>query len=47
MIKVCSQPLRPNPFMVYRDPKTGVWKVLKPSTGYTDDSSVPLTSAGT
>ncbi|MBD3882822.1 hypothetical protein IFO70_13710 [Phormidium tenue FACHB-886] len=32
MTKLCDKPLRTNPFMSYRDPKTGVWVVvtLKP-----------------
>ena len=28
MTKVSKKPLRPNPFMTYRDPKTGKWYVV-------------------
>jgi hypothetical protein len=29
MVKVSNQPLQPNPFTTYRDPKTGQWIVVK------------------
>ncbi len=28
MVKPCDQPLRPNPYKVDRDPKTGRWIVI-------------------
>ncbi|MEL4894699.1 hypothetical protein [Crocosphaera sp. Alani8] len=28
MAKASEQPLEPNPFRTYRDPKTGLWVVL-------------------
>lgn len=29
MAKVSNEPLQPNPFITYRDPKTGLWLVLQ------------------
>lgn len=29
MAKVSNEPLQPNPFITYRDPKTGFWLVLQ------------------
>ncbi len=29
MNKITNVKLRPNPFTTYRDPETGIWKVLK------------------
>jgi len=29
MVKVSNEPLQPNPFTTYRDPKTGLWVVVK------------------
>lgn len=29
MARVSSDPLQPNPFTTYRDPKTGTWIVIK------------------
>ncbi len=31
MAKASEKPLQPNPFRTYRDPKTGLWVVLKAS----------------
>ncbi|MEB3309994.1 MAG: hypothetical protein VKJ02_07145 [Snowella sp.] len=31
MAKLSSQPLKSNPFITYRDPKTGIWKVVQSS----------------
>ncbi len=28
MPKPCQKPLKPNPFLTYRDPKTGQWIVV-------------------
>ncbi|MDJ0599087.1 MAG: hypothetical protein QNJ37_09655 [Crocosphaera sp.] len=28
MAKASKQPLQPNPFRTYRDPKTGLWVVI-------------------
>lgn len=32
MAKVSNDDLQPNPFKTYRDPKTGAWIVIKPSS---------------
>ena len=29
MAKASQQPLQPNPFCTYRDPKTGLWVVIQ------------------
>jgi hypothetical protein len=29
MAKVSHEPLQPNPFITYRDPKTGLWLVIR------------------
>ncbi|AFY76857.1 hypothetical protein Ple7327_1478 [Pleurocapsa sp. PCC 7327] len=29
MVKSSNEPLQPNPFTTYRDPKTGLWVVVK------------------
>jgi hypothetical protein len=29
MVKASNNPLQPNPFTTYRDPKTGTWIVVK------------------
>lgn len=29
MVKASNEPLQPNPFTTYRDPKTGLWVVVK------------------
>jgi hypothetical protein len=29
MVKASNEPLQPNPFTTYRDPKTGLWVVIK------------------
>jgi hypothetical protein len=29
MAKVSDEPLQPNPFITYRDPKTGLWLVIR------------------
>jgi hypothetical protein len=29
MAKVSNEPLQPNPFITYRDPKTGLWLVRR------------------
>ncbi|MEG3438908.1 hypothetical protein V0288_17405 [Pannus brasiliensis CCIBt3594] len=29
MAKVSGKPLQPNPFLSYRDPKTGLWVVIQ------------------
>ncbi len=31
MPKASEEPLQPNPFRTYRDPKTGLWVVIKDS----------------
>ena len=31
MAKASEKPLQPNPFRTYRDPKTGLWVVIKAS----------------
>lgn len=36
MAKASEQPLQPNPFRTYRDPKTGLWVVI-PVTHTTND----------
>jgi hypothetical protein len=32
MAKLSSQPLKPNPFITRRDPKTGMWLVIEPES---------------
>lgn len=41
MARVSSDPLQPNPFTTYRDPKTGTWIVIKvdPALGKNLESS--------
>lgn len=29
MARVSNEPLKPNPFFTYRDPETGVWRVVE------------------
>jgi|GEM_PF-4638238 len=31
MVKASTEPLKPNPFLTYRDPVTGLWVVVKNS----------------
>ncbi|MEM8778594.1 MAG: hypothetical protein AAGF26_06925 [Cyanobacteria bacterium P01_G01_bin.49] len=31
MVKASNEPLQPNPFCTYRDPKTGLWVVVPKS----------------
>lgn len=28
MARTSNEPLKPNPFLTYRDPETGVWQVI-------------------
>ena len=35
MAKLCSRPLRPNPFHTYRDPHTGKWVVVESASSET------------
>ena len=37
MAKASEQPLQPNPFRTYRDPKTGLWVVIQASGINTPD----------
>ncbi|MGL5080251.1 MAG: hypothetical protein ACRC8A_02070 [Microcoleaceae cyanobacterium] len=51
MAKVCTQPLRSNPFNTYRDPKTGEWVVVVDSSSSTpreqQGSQAPSTNCST
>ncbi len=40
MAKLSSQPLKLNPFVTYRDPETGIWRVVP--SAY--DADAPLAS---
>ncbi len=38
MAKVSHANLQPNPFITYRDPQTGLWKVLKSASANLNNS---------
>jgi hypothetical protein len=42
MARISSDPLQPNPFITYRDPKTGTWLVIK--SGQEVETTVGKTS---
>ncbi len=31
MVKRCNKPLKPNPFIAERDPRTGKWMAIQPN----------------
>lgn len=39
MAKVSNEPLQPNPFITYRDPKTGLWLVIRETVSRKEENN--------
>jgi hypothetical protein len=42
MAKMSDEPLQPNPFITYRDPKTGLWLVIPETVSREKENNLPL-----